>query len=214
MKPILVLAGIATASLVVMLWALANIRAERGAVADDAAVSTSASIYRGSESPVADRLPIFLLRDYRGDQVSSRDLSRDVVVLTFLDSQCEDACPGITAALGRTVDSLSPRERQRVRVVAISTDPREDTFESVQAFLAKQRAIGRLTYVTGPARGLRRVWGDFKILPSEESGSDSLHSAPVRIYREGVWVATQHLGVDLLPTNLRHDIRVALKTSR
>ena len=44
-----------------------------------------------------------------------------------------------------------------------------------------------------------------------ESGEDTLHSAPVRIYdRDGVWVAMLHAGVDLSENNLLHDIRAAL----
>jgi hypothetical protein len=50
----------------------------------------------------------------------------------------------------------------------------------------------------------------FQILSSLESGKDILHSAPVRIYVGGIWVATLHAGVDLTPANLAHDVRIAL----
>jgi hypothetical protein len=55
------------------------------------------------------------------------------------------------------------------------------------------------------------VWNEFQVLSSLESGHDTLHSAPVRIYdRRGMWVATLHAGADLTEANLAHDIRVAL----
>jgi hypothetical protein len=49
------------------------------------------------------------------------------------------------------------------------------------------------------------------VLPSLDTGRDTLHSAPLRVYdRDGVWVATLHAGVDLSEENLLHDIRYAL----
>lgn len=81
----------------------------------------------------------------------------------------------------------------------------------MRAFLGKQRALGRLLYLRGPEREMRSLWKRFQILASLESGEDTLHSAPVRIYdRESIWVATLHAGVDLNEANLLHDIRSAL----
>jgi hypothetical protein len=58
---------------------------------------------------------------------------------------------------------------------------------------------------------MRTLWKRFQILSSLESGEDTLHSAPVRIYdRDGVWVATLHARADLSEDNLLHDIRSAL----
>ena len=58
---------------------------------------------------------------------------------------------------------------------------------------------------------MRPLWERFQILSALESGEDTLHSAPVRIYdRGGVWVATLHAGADLSEANLLHDIRAAL----
>ena len=96
--------------------------------------------------------------------------------------------------------------------MAISTDPKEDTAASVRAFLRRNRALGKLHYVGGgePESKLRPIWKRFYILSSLESGEDTLHSAPVRIYAGGVWGATLHAGVDLTPANLAHDVRVAL----
>ena len=169
--------------------------------------------YRGSEPPSGIELVDFALRDYRGADVRSSRLRRKVVVLTFLDSQCTESCPVIASLIGRTLDRLSASERRRVFAVAISTDPKEDTATSVRAFLRRNRALGKLHYVGGgePESKLRSIWKRFHILSSLESGEDTLHSAPVRIYDDGLWAATLHAGVDLTPANLAHDIRVALE---
>jgi cytochrome oxidase Cu insertion factor (SCO1/SenC/PrrC family) len=181
-----------------------------------AADDQSATSYRGSEAPPGIGMPEFVLTAHDGRRLRSAALSGRVTVLTFLDSQCRESCPVIAWTVARAIDALSPAERRDVRAVAISTDPTEDTPPRVRAFLARNRALGRLLYVGGgqPESKLRRVWAEFKVLSSLESGQDSLHSAPVRIYdRSGSWVATLHAGADLTETNLVHDIRAALASS-
>jgi cytochrome oxidase Cu insertion factor (SCO1/SenC/PrrC family) len=172
--------------------------------------------YRGSEPPGRIELAEFALRDQDGTFVRSSALHDKVVVLTFLDSQCTESCPVIASQIGRGFDMLTAEERRGVFVVAISTDPKEDTPASVRLFLRRNRALGKIHFIGGgePEAKLRRVWKRFNILSSLESGEDTLHSAPVRIYDGGVWAATLHAGVDLTPENLVHDVRVALGPSR
>ncbi|HUG64231.1 MAG TPA: SCO family protein [Gaiellaceae bacterium] len=172
------------------------------------------SRYRGSEPPAGIAMPEFSLPNYDGRLIRSNALRGHVTVLTFLDSQCTESCPVIAWTVARVLDRLTRAERKDVEAVAISTDPAEDTPASVRRFLASNRANGKLQYVGGgePERELRRVWKAFQILSSLESGHDTLHSAPVRIYdRTGTWVATLHAGADLTEANLAHDILVALE---
>ena len=167
--------------------------------------------FRGSEAMPGIRMPAFTLTDHLGRTLRSSDLRGQLTLLTFLDSQCTDACPVIASALARGLDSLSDDERAQVVAVAISTDPSEDTPTSVDRFLRARHALGRVRYLVAPAGELRRLWKEFQILPSVQTKSDSLHSAPVRIYgRDGRWLATLHAGADLTHINLLHDIRVAL----
>jgi cytochrome oxidase Cu insertion factor (SCO1/SenC/PrrC family) len=167
--------------------------------------------YRGSEPPARITLPDFDLPSYRGARISAGELRGRVVLLTLLDSQCTEACPILASVIARTVDRLSRDERAQVRALAITGDPAEDTPGSVRRFLAARRAEGRLDYLLGEERELRPLWTELKLLPSLDTGRDTLHSAPLRIYdREGVWVATLHAGADLSEENLLHDIRYAL----
>jgi protein SCO1/2 len=166
--------------------------------------------YRGSRPPDGISLPSFALTDDTGATVRSDDLRGKAVVVTFLDAQCTDACPVVAGELARAVDDLPADERDRVVVLGISTDPKEDTPAAVDAFLARHRAAGRVRYLTAPQRVMEPVWDAFKILPTARSGSDSLHSIPVQIYStDGIWRSTLTVGVDLDRRNLLHDVRVA-----
>jgi len=167
-------------------------------------------LYRGSEPPARIVMPDFALQDYEGDEVTSESLLGRVVLLTFLDAQCEETCPVIAGQVAQTFGRMNPDLRAKVTAVAISTDPDEDTTETVRLFLRRTRAEGELRYLTRPTPAIKRIWGKFQILSSLESGTDSMHSAPVRIYDAGgVWVSTLHAGVDLTDENLIHDLRLA-----
>ena len=167
--------------------------------------------YRGSRPPAGIEAAGFSLRSYTGDAVQMDDLRDKAVALTFLDAQCEESCPVIAATATRAVALLAPDERARVAFLAITTDPAEDTPAAVRSFLRRYRAEGALDYLIGPSSGVRRAWRDYGVLPSEQSGSDSLHSAPVRVYAPGgEWVSTLHAGADLTPRDLAHDLEVAL----
>jgi protein SCO1/2 len=173
--------------------------------------SEAAGDFRGSTPPEGFTLPNFELKDHTGAVVRSNELRGKVVLVTFLDSQCTEACPVIAGHIRTALDQFSPDERTRVAAIAVTTDPGEDTPASVRAFLARHRVEGHLRYLSGSVAELRPVWQAFRVLPSLDSGDDEIHSAPVRLFdTEGVWVATLHAGVDLTPANLAHDVRVAL----
>ena len=173
--------------------------------------SEEAGDYLGSQPPAKIAVPNFTLPDYAGGSVSPRELGGRVVLITFLDSQCTESCPIIASQVAGALELLARDERAEVIPIAISTDPDEDTPEAVRAFLRKNRAEGKLRYLVAPVTRLRPVWDAFQIAASFDTGVDTLHSAPVRIYdREGVWVSTLHAGADLTTENLAHDIRLAL----
>lgn len=184
---------------------------------DAGTLRLSSGPYRGSEPPRGIPMPKFSLRDDAGTVIDSRDLRGKVVLLTFLDSHCTDACPIIASQIAQTLSHLTRAERGQVEAVAISSDPVTDTPAAVHRFLAKQHATGDLHYLGAgqPLRRLKPVWRAFQILASAETGQHTLHSAPLRIYdRNGIWVSTLHAGADLTPTNLTHDARTALARSR
>ncbi len=185
-----------------------------GTRSDDRAVAPSGSgPYRGSEPPAEFELPPFELKSYRGGRVASEMLAGDIVLLTILDAQCTDVCPILASVVAGTIDRLTKAERRQVRAIGITGDPKEDTPAAVRQFLSARRAVGRLDYLLGSEAQLRPLWTALQILPSLDSGQDSVHSAPLRIYdRSGVWVATLHAGADLTEENLLHDIRTALAT--
>jgi cytochrome oxidase Cu insertion factor (SCO1/SenC/PrrC family) len=167
----------------------------------------TAADFRGSRPPDGITLPPFQLRDQDGREVSSDRLRGKAVAVTFLDSECREACPIIAAQLGQAVRTLGDGN---VEAVAITVDPVADTPQRIDTFLRRFRAWKELRYLDGPLAELRPVWKAFQVLPAVDSGSSNIHSAPVRIYdTEGRWRSTLNSGADLTTTNLAHDLREA-----
>jgi len=153
----------------------------------------------------------FDLRDYTGVRISRDQLGGKVVLLTFLESQCEEACPIIASQVAFGLERLDPEEREQVVAIAISTHPVDDTPANVRAFLRAHRAEGKLHYLIGSEQELRPVWKRFGILSALDSGDADTHSASVHVYDpRGEWVSSLHPGIDLTPESLAHDALAAL----
>jgi cytochrome oxidase Cu insertion factor (SCO1/SenC/PrrC family) len=167
--------------------------------------------YKGSEPPGAIRAPAFSLRDYRGRLVSIRAQRGKVVVLSFVDSKCTEKCPIVTSVIAQAYRRLAPSARRQVVPILISVSPKVDTPKSVRRFLTARHALA-LAYLSGAPRRLRPVWKAYGILSALETGNADVHSSDVRVFdRRGIWVSTQHAGIDLSPGNLEHDVLRALK---
>lgn len=177
----------------------------------DSAITVAApSPYRGSIPPAGIRAPEFNLRDYRGENVTTRDLHGRVEVVSFVDSKCTQKCPIVTNVIALALRQLPPRTRREIVPVLISVNPNVDTPASIERFLTARRARA-LYYLVGSVQELRPVWKAYGILPAVDTGNPDIHSSDVRIFdRQGIWVSTQHAGVDLTASNLDHDINLAL----
>jgi protein SCO1/2 len=144
----------------------------------------------GSAVPGALRHPRdFALRDQNGHLVRlSGERGRDVVV-TFLYTHCPDVCPLIAEHLNRGLLELPPARRARVRVLAVSVDPKGDTHAAVAAFVRRHRLVGEFRYLTGTARQLRPIWKAYDVAAVPDAANDAQidHSAyELFVDRDGV----------------------------
>jgi cytochrome oxidase Cu insertion factor (SCO1/SenC/PrrC family) len=179
---------------------------------DESAIGPPDGPYRGSEPPGRIPIPQFVLRDVTSrEPIDSNDLRGKVVLITFIDTDCTEQCPLIASAIGETMRFLPASTREQTSAFAISVNPLVDTRSSVRRFLRERRAE-TITYLSGTVAQLKPVWKRFGVVSAYETGDADTHSADVRVFDpNGIWVATQHSGVDLTPANLAHDIERALE---
>jgi protein SCO1/2 len=101
--------------------------------------------------------PPLALRNYTGRPVSIAAFRGKAVLVTFVYTHCPDVCPLIISDLAAAQRGLG-KQAGRVRIVAVTVDPRRDTPAAVGAFLAARGATGRMYYLLGTPTQLKPVW--------------------------------------------------------
>jgi len=105
----------------------------------------------------------FRLRDQDGAVVSLAELRGRPVLLTFLDSRCEQQCPLIGSQLGTVLRAMAPADRPTL--VVVSVDPPGDSQTSIRQAMGAWRLAGpwRWHWLRGTRRQLAPVWKAYGI---------------------------------------------------
>ena len=118
----------------------------------------------------------FALRDQDGRLVRLSAQRGRFVLVTFLYTQCRDVCPLIAGRLNEALRRLGAA-RRRVRVLAVSVDPKGDTPAAVRRFVRVHHLLPQFRYLTGTRAQLAPVWHAYYVSPQPVGGGVSLHSA-------------------------------------
>src|SRR5919106_4115698 len=73
----------------------------------------------------------FRLTDQNGSLVSLSDFRGKVVVLTFMDTKCQDTCPLTAAHFREVYRELTPEEVSQVVFLGVNVNVEESTVEDV-----------------------------------------------------------------------------------
>lgn len=159
------------------------------------------STFEGATMPAGLRAPDFELRNQDGEPVSMRALRGRPVIVTFLYTTCQDSCPIMAQTVRGALDELG----HDVPALAVAVDPPRDTPERAQAFLAKQRATGRIDFVLGSRAELRPLWKGFAIQPQSVTQE---HQARFTIVDARGFQRVGYPGSEATPERLAHDVRL------
>ncbi|MGZ4355045.1 MAG: SCO family protein, partial [Gaiellaceae bacterium] len=133
-----------------------------GSVAKVSAPVTPPRTFAGSQLTPPRTAPPISLHDAAGTPVTLAAQRGRYVLVTFLYTHCPDVCPLIASNLNVALRLLGPR-RDRVRVLAVSVDPRGDTRASVVRFVREHRLLPQFRYLTGSRAQLRPVWAAYHL---------------------------------------------------
>jgi protein SCO1/2 len=179
--------------------AIALVARSRGGDGDD--IATAGSRFEGAVMPRGLRAPDFELRDQDGERVSMRRLRGRPVVVTFLYTTCEDTCPAQAQVVRGALDELG----EDLPALAIAVDPPRDTPQSARAFLAEQRATGRIDFVLGTRAQLRPLWDGYFIRPQSARQE---HQARFTLVDKRGFQRVGFPGFEATPERLAHDLRI------
>ena len=154
--------------MVVLVLAMANYEG------DSAALDTPPA-YEGTE--LDDVAPDFRLVDHQGVRVALSDFRGKVVVLTFLDSQCQETCP-LTATHLRLARQMLSEEAASVVFIGINVNLEANSVADVLATTKKWRLdeIPTWHFLTGSAEELEPVWQAYNIMVIPEQ--DEIQHTP------------------------------------
>lgn len=109
-----------------------------------------AAIFLWGSKPARDpKLPAgadFVLQSADGP-IDSRSFRGKVLLVYFGYSNCPDICPAALAVGGKTLNGLTPAERQRVKLLMVSVDPERDSVQHLKEYTAYFHS--EMTGVTG-----------------------------------------------------------------
>jgi protein SCO1/2 len=157
--------------------------------------------FQGALMPEGLKAPDFTLTNQDGDPISMRSLRGRPVVVTFLYTTCEDTCPIQAQTVRGALDQLG----HDVPALAIAVDPPRDTPDRAKAFLAEQRALGRIDFVLGSRAELAPLWDGFAIRPQSVTEE---HQARFTLVDAKGFQRIGYPGSEATPERLAHDLRL------
>jgi protein SCO1/2 len=151
----------------------------------------------------------FSLRDQHGRTVRLAGQRGRIVVLTFLYTSCPDVCPLTAAKLGLAARRLGPLAR-RLRIIAVSVDPDNDTPANVSRFVAEYRLPSQFHYLTGTRKQLQPVWQSYNVLVERRNLERLDHSIPIVVI-DAQGRPREYFDHSATPAAIAHDVRLLLK---
>jgi protein SCO1/2 len=121
------------------------------------------STYAGSPVTPQRKAPAIALHDAWGRPVSLAAQRGRWVLVTFLYVHCPDVCPLIAQNLNSALRQLGPK-RERVRVLAVSVDPKGDTPRAVRRYVADRGLLPQFRYLIGSKAQLTPIWAAWHVL--------------------------------------------------
>ena len=110
--------------------------------------------------------PTFRLRDETGQWRTPASARGEVLIVTFIYTQCRDLCPRQAAEIKEAVLAAGGG----VQVYAITVDPDHDDRAAAQAWLKKMGVAGGPVHILlGSRAELDRVWDAYGIVPIADS---------------------------------------------
>jgi protein SCO1/2 len=170
--------------------------------------------FDGAAYPLGVQAPSFTLEDQLGRRVSLSAFRGQVVVLTFLSTDCR-ACVLAAQQVRGALDELAGAPTYgkgtavpAMQVLFVSTDPRVDTSANVKRFLAGAALANRVSYLTGSQAQLRPVWRAYRI-PPRSAGRAASEAATTVLLIGRTGDERVAFGLEqLTPEGLSHDIRL------
>src|SRR5579875_2776551 len=148
--------------------------------------------------------PNFRLTDQFGKPVSLAQFRGEPVVLTFMYTHCQSACP-LTANKFHMVQLQLGKQASQVMMLAVSIDPKGDTEATAQQFSKAHQLRSNWHYLLGTQAELAPVWNAYSI-----SASPSMNQTTAIYVIDKQGNERVFLDNDFTPAQLTSDLKILL----
>ncbi len=122
--------------------------------------------------------PEFTLIDQDARPTAVKDFRGKPVVLTFLFASCTDVCPALLHVLTSAEQRLGAGERDAVRFVGITVDPKRDTPRRLKAYMTERGLDpARWQLLTGTLEQASRVANAYGVVVRPAPRGDFVHNS-------------------------------------
>ena len=128
--------------------------------------------------------PSFELRDHFNEQVSMKDLNGEVVLVSFLYTNCSNQCPSSTDSLRKIYELLS-HDSAKVDFIVFSVDPKGDTVMSAHEYSTKWDMLHKWSFLVGTDESLSPIWDSYHLKPVYLPSVTNDNVNPNQIQRDG-----------------------------
>ncbi len=121
--------------------------------------------------------PDFRLTDQGGEPVSLSALRGKVVILSFLDTKCQDVCPVTAQHLRRAYQSLG-KQAESVILLGVNVNADANAVSDVAAATREWQLADVPTwhFLTGSRQELEPIWKAYAILVQPSNGGELVHT--------------------------------------
>lgn len=147
------------------------------------------------------------LVDQNGRPFAARSIQGKVVLVNFIFTGCGATCPTQTAQLAQFERSLPRPVRDRIRIVSISVDPRNDTPQVLRRYARTFGVDGaRWQFLTGPLPEIMKITRSFSALRPDQASDASFHTSELRVFDTQSRMVQRYSGAPLAERQLRADL--------
>ena len=140
--------------------------------------SDNSQTYEGTE--LSGEAPDFQLTDQNGSTVNLSDFRGKVVVLTFMDSKCQDTCPLTAAHFREAYRQLTQNEANQLVFLSINVNVEasavSNVLETTHAWHLDE--IPSWHFLTGSHEVLEPIWKDYGISVTHSHELNSIMHTP------------------------------------
>ncbi|NSL51637.1 SCO family protein [Calidifontibacillus erzurumensis] len=146
-------------------------------------------------------------------QVSLADLKGKVWLANFIFTNCDTACPPMTANMARVQQKMA-EEKIDAQIVSFSVDPSRDTPETLKEFAGKFQAdFSNWHFLTGyTEEEIKDLAKAFKAPAEADPGSDQfLHSTKIYLINQDGIIVKGYNGLDVPYDEIISDLKALTK---